>query len=545
MAKSCLNYSEKEKLSTQLVVEVFQFIEKHIQSEDRRLVFLSGNSASLFHLRKLSIQTNLQPNEKLICFLRSEFNEFISFGVRDRWVFQELERLMVAGIELGPDFVVKELSPNRRKRNRLSLDSNIYSVKVKSKSEQRSLTLKFYEHSQFRSPAFDATLEYCFNNAELKLHARVVKEPVEPDGSIYILSLIDLMLLKYFSSLAPVTQKVQKHNQMILEELQRFRLEKSNPNVLSYCFNTFKSFIEPKIINNHRLDLLKEIGLSPSQIHNLSISYHFVNDLFNEPHGKRNTYHNIWHTDYVLSYAINFCKDFFPDYPFKEELCIAAIFHDCNLGLDDDKLAESVLQHLNSANFTVSKDDFNQFTEQIKQASCLEEKAGQIAKIFCMNACGFDAERANIVADFIEYTQLGRHLKMGVDSDDQNLGRAIIQMADLFQVTLGDFNLFLKNNWHLMYELNGEPHQWFESTTGMLNQLTSSLEENYFSYPLFNLNMLLFDFPGKDTFKKQLQEGLNKNHKLWLEKGLAKCLEWGTEIANLSRRQLDQTSEDS
>ena len=535
MEKTYLQNSGKEKICFDLLEHIFYFTESCQQPGEKNPVFLSGNSVALLYLRRHIAANDLPPPEALLKFLAEEYTQYISLGVCCSKAYNQLKQLFEPIKNIGPYVILKGIQGRQSHVTRLTLDATSFTLKISSPDGSDVIQVKFYLDTWFSAPNFEGLRQYHFNNQDLNLIDRVTK-PFK-SSPIQILGQSDLMLLKYFSTQAPVTHKVLMHNQKILDDLTLSLENAGNLKTLN-MFHEQKNAISQKMQASTRISLLKRLGFSDVQIDHLREAYHFVENLFKVTHSKRNIYHNICHTDFVLQHTLEIVEKHFPSLNFKLELALAAIFHDCNLGLDSDRVSETVCSFL-SHNQSGSTACLDFWEPKLKQAEFIEDEAGIIGEFFCSQHLGMSENEACRVRDFVRYTHLGSKIQReGQGQNDMCLGRAILQIADIFQVTQGDFALFLKNNWHLMYELDGDPLQWFESTKSMLDQLLDSAENLRFCQPLFNINILQFDFRDKNLFQSNLVKGLRSNRLQWIEQGLQKCLDWQLEKVELYNKDM-------
>ena len=97
---------------------------------------------------------------------------------------------------------------------------------------------------------------------------------------------------------------------------------------------------------------------------------------------------------------------------------------------------------------------------------------------------------------------------------------------------LGNFYLFLINNRHLLFELRVDADRWYQSNLDMFDQLWESVVNGRFDNPQFNVNILQFEFEGRDKLIENLKKGITYNRGKWVDEGLYKCREWSKEFMN-------------
>jgi hypothetical protein len=526
MTTQCLQKSTDEADSA-LLRALFKVLPEYTTDGSECTFFISGNSAALFHLRCLERQKGQLFPAELMQFLEKEFEKHISFGVRNFETLQNLRFFFQSHDFLTPEFEILEVQNALQKGANLGLNALAFSLTIIDLERKREVNLKFYCKSWFSAPSFDSVFTFHFDNESFGMAQNAIRLQSKEGSPLWLLNREDLLLLKLFTSIAPVTRKISVHNQLIVDTLRKGGFpQKTKTTPLR-----FKQKLTQKEQKNDRSDRLKLLGFDEKQLGYLRKAYRFVNELFNELHSKRNIYHNIWHTDFVLTYSIDILANYFPQYPHMLEVTLASIFHDCNLGLDPQRIASVLNKHMKSPD----QEEISELCEQINVSSSPEEVAGKIGAFFCEQELAMNSESSKLIVSFVRHTQLGQILEISEGGEDrlELIGKAVLQMADLYQIAMGDFDLFLKNNFHLMFELNGEPHTWHKNTGDMLEQLLFCLETDTFHNPLFNLSIFQFEFEGKEVFRAKLIEGLKINRELWAKFGLAKCLEWKRERRDL------------
>jgi len=497
-----------------LIKAISAYVSQNIKSDDQRKIFLSGNSAALIHINR-SLQnsspldvtfTDNRPflkkyevNPGLIKILEKEISLFISFGVKDESVLDQLEEKLLPDTKIDGSFKVVQANIHKKKRESVDLSIDVFEIEVNKEGTTGSHIVKFYGAARFKHPRFSFIQKISFDTIELKTYLRAL--PIEGEHAIYFMSLHDIVLLKYFSTLAPVYDKIKEHNSHILDTLFNLIRGCERRAYFRGGFDILKSFIEPIKEHNGRIAICNKLGISAPAIKSLEKGYDFVSTLLSSKSGVRNVYHNIWHTDAVLGNALKFVDDYFPDFPYVEELAQAAIFHDCNLGIANDNLYSSLKEIFKKSKIMLTNKELYIFTKDKLTNQSNESIAAEIANLYLTKKEGWGKNKINRVKEFIIYTGLGKQIQApdNINSDDYQLalGRALLQTSDIYQTTLGNFYLFLINNRHLLFELRVDAAKWYQSNLDMFDQLWESVVHGRFDNPQFNVNILQFKFEGR------------------------------------------------
>lgn len=537
-----------------LIRAMFRVIQHEIESKDPRKIFLSGNSAATIHLQRcarLAVpevrecdQTGKffpsevssaafsqepiseKPFNDLIKYLQKELRHFVSFGVQNRAVFSQIINLMTPDFDLGDGFRVTSTSYHPNIYEDADLMADV--LKLEVARDGQAFDVKVYASATFRYPCIDSVHETTFDCIELETFSRSF--PVEGESDIFVMSLPDLLLLKHFSTLAPVADRVRTHNARIVQVLVSLIDDQQTKAYVLNCFDTLLSHVRPEKRDNGRMAKFEAIGLNAQAVDRLKAGYDVAGELLATRSGRRNVYHNIWHTDTVLGQVMQLIIAYAKDYVFKEELCFAAVFHDCNLGLTRKTLPDTLTRISERHDLGLDQADIERWVAQIFAAPTVEGCAAEIAGLFLEHAFGWEGERTQRVKDFIDATRLGYRIEVPADPNGEAyglaLGQALLQTADIFQTMIGDFHLFLANNRQLIIELEVDADQWFQDTLNMLDQLLESVTENKYDNLQFNVHLLQFSFPGKSALVERLTWGISENREKWLRTGLARCQEW-------------------
>jgi len=528
MARNPLKRKPTDAFSQRVLEALHSFADALCPESKHPPIFLSGNTAVLYYLRS-GHGEGISP--ELTTFLEHENESFLSLGVTSRRVMSDLVRAFECDLEIGPSLKVTSCAPEPQLESKLNLDSECLSLCIQDPKLGHRIAVKGYLSSHFAVPSFYHLKTFELHNEDTGLAERIQS----PDDltPLAVIAPEDLLALKFFATQAPVTHKVQTHNQQALDSLIHLFMNSGKSHIVQ-VFENQKKKLSPKQTKRSRVDLLKRIEFSKSELNDLEKGYDFVKDLFQILHSKRNLYHNIWHTDYVLQYLLELVDQFFPGFPYKFDLAMAGIFHDCNVGLDPHRVFEAITHHLQIRGMDPIQ--LTPWRDSFQQTRSLEEEASLIAQLFIEEFLKRPKEQGRRISEFIKSTQLGFDLGSLADPSPLKTGQALIQFADIYQVTMGDFGLFLRNNWHLMFELNQEPNRWFQGTCDMLDQLWSSVTTGE-TQNMFNLHIFSLQFPESQELKTGVQYGLSANRKKWMERGLAKCQEWSRAIQELEGPQ--------
>ena len=553
-------FQDEASKAIPLIRAISAYVSQNIKSGDQRKVFLSGNSAALININrtlqnheenstKCNRWLNSYPpdvtltdkcpflkkysvNPDLIEIMEKEISLFISFGVKDESILDQLEEKLQPNTEIDDSFKVVKANLHKKKKESVDLSIDAFEIEVNKTGMADSHIVKFYGAATFKYPKFGFIQKTSFDTIELKAYLRAL--PIEGEHSIYFMSLHDIVLLKYFSTLAPVYDKIKTHNSYILDTL--FNLIKSCEKRAYFRggFDTLKSFIEPIKEHNERIAFCNKLGIPAPAIESMEKGYDFAGILLSSKSKIRNVYHNIWHTDAVLGNAFKFVDDYFPDFPYVEELAQAAIFHDCNLGIANDELYKCLKEIFERSKIVLTKKELNRFTKDKLANQSNESIAAEVADLYLTKIEGWGKNRISRVKKFIIYTQLGKQLQVpdNTDSDDYqlSLGKALLQTSDIYQTMLGNFYLFLINNRHLLFELRVDADRWYQCNLDMFEQLWESVVNGRFDNPQFNVNILQFEFEGRDKLIENLKKGITYNRDRWMDEGLSKCREWSKEF---------------